>query len=67
MWYYSWTKPLTPGWNSNVTFNLNAAEWGTTNGWGATPANMDKVQQMLFKFYDFTNAGITYLDNIRVQ
>ncbi len=66
-WYYSWSKALSPGWNSNVTFNLNAAEWGTTNGWGATPADLDKVQQILFKFYDYTNAGIAYLDNIRVQ
>lgn len=66
-WYYSWTKVLTNGcWNSNVTFNLNQAEWGTTNGWGATPADMDRVQQILFKFMDYTNAGIVYMDNIRL-
>jgi hypothetical protein len=67
-WYYSWTKSLTNNcWNTNVTFNLNAAEWGTTNGWGATPANLDRVQQILFKFTDYTNAGAVYLDNIRLQ
>lgn len=66
-WYYSWTKDLALGWNSNVTFTLTAAEWGTTNGWGATPADLDTVQQILFKFTGYTNAGIAYIDNIRVQ
>ena len=65
-WYYSWTKPLQPGWNSNVTFTLNSTEWGSTNGWGATPANLDKVQQILLKFTDYTNAGQTFIDNIRL-
>ena len=65
-WYYSWTKPLQPGWNSNVTFTLNSTEWGNTNGWGATPANLDKVQQILLKFTDYTNAGQTFIDNIRL-
>ena len=65
-WYYSWTKALQPGWNSNVTFTLTSTEWGNTNGWGATPANMDKVQQILFKFTDYTNAGHTYIDNIKL-
>ncbi|MFH0952839.1 MAG: DUF5060 domain-containing protein [Verrucomicrobiota bacterium] len=66
-WYYSWTKALTPGWNSNVTFTLNSTEWGNTNGWGVTPGNLDRVQQILFKFSDYTNAGSAYLDNIRLQ
>ncbi len=65
-WYYSWTKELSPGWNSNVTFNLDQAEWGTTNGWGATPANLDRVQQILFKFTGYTNAGAVCVDNIRL-
>lgn len=66
-WYYSWTKPLTVGWATNVTFTLNSTEWGNTNGWGVTPGNMDKVQQILFKFIDYTTAGSTYIDNIRLQ
>ena len=66
-WFYSWTKDLVLGWNSNVTFHLTAAEWGTTNGWGATPADLGTVQQILFKFTGYTNEGMTYIDNIRVQ
>ena len=66
-WYYSFTKSLAVGWNSNVTFGLTSNEWGTNGTWWVTPANLDKVQQILFKFTDYTNAGITYLDNMRVQ
>ncbi|MBN1270066.1 MAG: DUF5060 domain-containing protein, partial [Kiritimatiellae bacterium] len=65
-WYYSWTKSLDPGWNTNVTFSFDSAEWGDTNGWDKTPANMDLVQQILFKFTGQTNAGAVYIDNIRL-
>ncbi len=66
-WYYSWDKTLSAGWNSNVTFTLNAAQWGDTNGWGATPQNLWRVQQILFKFTGYGTSGVTYIDNIRLS
>jgi hypothetical protein len=75
-WYYSKNVGVSSGWNTNITFYFHSNEWthavwnDGTESWdydyNVPAGGLEEMQQIFIKVSGYTNAGIVYVDNMRV-